>query len=109
MSAQVCVHGAWDLPNTDWWPKDVRPDAYVKLSRWSIHLDGMYMSEVTGSAIRSHIVADSRSPTFDFCTQMDTGLNHWMPSHRTAFRFDVWDNDCACLADSTKSPWGPAP
>ena len=50
----ACALSARDLPHTDRWPKDTRPDAYVEIL-------------VGGTSCRSAIINNDDHPTWDHC------------------------------------------
>ena len=64
---RVCAQSATNLPDADWWPKDKRPDSYVRLSL--IYPSGTTVAWSGASSAHDN----SANPSWNLCANFD----HW--------------------------------
>mmetsp|Transcript_59207 Transcript_59207/g.98020 ORF Transcript_59207/g.98020 Transcript_59207/m.98020 type:complete len:271 (-) Transcript_59207:375-1187(-) len=77
---RVCVSEALGLPHTDWWPKDTRPDGYLRIDILGSD-GGDHKHSCQSPALRNH-----DDPAFNFCC--------WISSENSReLRIEVWDSD----------------
>ena len=72
---RACALQAADLPDADTWPKDVRPDAFVKIAASD------------GATCQSPTVDNSRAPRWDFCCEIG------VPGASSDLIFTIFDED----------------
>uniref|UniRef100_A0A7S4BR64 C2 domain-containing protein n=1 Tax=Chrysotila carterae TaxID=13221 RepID=A0A7S4BR64_CHRCT len=60
---RICAYAARNLPETDWWPKDTRPDAYI--------ITKLYGTAETEVSCKSEQLRNSASPRFSFCCNLN--------------------------------------
>uniref|UniRef100_A0A7S4F4Z3 C2 domain-containing protein n=1 Tax=Chrysotila carterae TaxID=13221 RepID=A0A7S4F4Z3_CHRCT len=75
---RICAYAARNLPETDWWPKDTRPDAYI--------ITKLYGTAETEVSCKSEQLRNSASPRFSFCCNLNV-------PEPVEIQIELWDHD----------------